>query len=126
MGHNDDHARVFVALALEPALAQRLAVAAEEALGGSAARREFRLAHGAGLHLTLQFLAEREPFHPHVTVARPRRSRVRVPEAFTRLRFELPWEPVEVVLLESVARPGGNLYEPRARCALRGRGAKPS
>ncbi len=50
---------------------------------------------------------EREPFHPHVTVARPRARRVRVPGEFYELALEEDWDPFEVALLESSVGPGG-------------------
>ena len=66
-------------------------------------------------------LAEGDPFHPHVTVARPRPG-TRVPEAFYALTpaelGDSPWCAVEVTLFESVAGPGPRRYEPLARVAL--------
>jgi len=46
-----------------------------------------------------------DPFHPHITVARPARHRGSLPpEEFLRLRFAVRWQPREVRLVES--RPG--------------------
>jgi 2'-5' RNA ligase len=69
----------------------------------------------------------RQPFTPHVTVARPERRggrhgenrRVRVPEAFGALDLDAPWSPREAVLLESLAGPDGSRYEPVARFPFR-------
>lgn len=47
-------------------------------------------------------------FHPHVTVARPRRTPFAVPQAFLTLDFEEPWTPDELVLLESVRDGAGS------------------
>jgi 2'-5' RNA ligase len=58
------------------------------------------------------------PFRAHVTVARPREARPRVPEAFYALRPALSWTPGELALLESFSEPGGSRYEPIARLAL--------
>lgn len=58
------------------------------------------------------------PFRPHVTVARPRGARARVPEAFRALALELDWEPAEVVLYESVPAAGGSRYEALGSWAL--------
>ena len=60
-------------------------------------------------------LAADERFAPHVTVARPRGARARLPEAFAALRFDLAWDPAAVELFESVPGPGGSRYEVRAR-----------
>jgi len=62
------------------------------------------------------------PFRPHVTVARPRAARARVPEAFRALALGLDWEPAAVVLYESVPAPGGSRYEPLGAWPLASRG----
>lgn len=49
-------------------------------------------------------------FHPHVTVARPRAART--PESFYALRFELPWRPTAVALVESTRDAAGAIYRP--------------
>jgi len=74
----------------------------------------------AALHAALQRAgvdtrAEEGPFRAHVTVARPRADRVRVPEAFLRLRWAEPFAAEAALLFESVPAAGGNLYEPLAR-----------
>ncbi len=48
------------------------------------------------------------PFHPHITIARPRSRRSRVPEGFYALRPDFEWLASELVLFESVAagKPG--------------------
>ncbi len=47
------------------------------------------------------------PFHPHITIARPRSPRSRVPAGFYALRPDLEWLASELVLFESVAgKPG--------------------
>lgn len=66
--------------------------------------------------------AER-PFHPHVSVARPRRARGRAvgraPDAFFALAPELPLRPAEVVLFESTEEPDGPpVYVPLAAAPL--------
>lgn len=58
---------------------------------------------------------EEGPFRAHVTVARPRADRVRVPEAFLRLRWSEPFASDAALLFESVPAAGGNRYEPLAR-----------
>ena len=54
------------------------------------------------------------PFHPHVTVARPRRPPGRAPAAFHALAPELPFRPAEAALFESLAGGGAMVYAPRA------------
>ena len=56
---------------------------------------------------------------PHVTVARPRSTRTRVPERFYDLDVDLPWTPGEVAVVESVRAEGPQLYRVLARVALR-------
>jgi 2'-5' RNA ligase len=64
------------------------------------------------------FPAERRPLQAHVTVARPRGARPRVPEAFYALELGLEWRPREVHLVESLRGQGPSRYEPRAAFAL--------
>ncbi len=52
------------------------------------------------------------PFHPHVTVARPRGTRGRVSERFYACRLEADWVAAELVLFESVTSEGRSLYGP--------------
>lgn len=58
---------------------------------------------------------EHEGFTPHVTVARPRGARARVPPAFGALRLGLAWDPAALELFESHMGPGGSRYESLAR-----------
>ena len=53
-------ARTFVALTLDPQLAERVLAAVEQALDSGDARRHFRLPPADGLHLTLFFLGQLE------------------------------------------------------------------
>jgi len=59
-----------------------------------------------------------EPFHPHVTVARPRRRPAPAPVAFRELEAGLAWRPAAVELLESRPTGPGRSYVPRARLPL--------
>ncbi len=62
-------------------------------------------------------------FTPHVTVARPRGARSRVPEAFAALALAQPWTPAAVELCESLlGRPADRRYEVRARFPFRSAG----
>lgn len=61
---------------------------------------------------------ERDPFRPHVTVARPRERRTHVPPGFFELELALAWDPTEVTLFESVLGDGPARYEPLARIPL--------
>jgi len=61
------------------------------------------------------------PFRPHVTVARPRDRRPRVPAGFHALDLELPWAPEEACLVESVRGEGPALYRPLERFRLQPR-----
>lgn len=73
-------------------------------------------ARGAGLDTSAE---DGRPFRPHVTIARPRRRRPAVPEAFYALAPGLEWTPGELLLLESVRAPSGPpVYEPRERLEL--------
>jgi len=58
------------------------------------------------------------PFVPHVTVARPRERRARVPDAFYDLPGGAAWEPECVELLESVSGEGPARYETLEAYAL--------
>ncbi len=188
-------ARAFVALAVDPPLAERVLARVERALGAGEAQRHFRLPRAGGVHLTLFFLGsvererlarvegelrsaldgqgpprlaltgtgafpargrervlwigvqeappgarlaacrsavlaalrgsgfdtreeEREPFRPHVTVARRREARVRVPDEFYGLALDEPWTPREVMLLESHLGSGPARHEALARIEL--------
>ena len=64
---------------------------------------------------------EGRPFRPHITVARPTRSRPRgpVPDAFYRLAPELPWSPEHLALVESTrALEGPPIYVSLERLQL--------
>jgi len=64
-----------------------------------------------------------EGFTPHVTVARPRGARSRVPGAFGALRFERDWSPAAVALVESVlGRPEDRRYQALERFPFSGAG----
>jgi 2'-5' RNA ligase len=77
------------------------------------ARAARRAARAAGVRQA------REPFVPHVTVARVRAATVDGPAAVAALgRIEgEPWTVTEVVLMRSVLGPHPS-YEPLARCPL--------
>jgi 2'-5' RNA ligase len=68
----------------------------------------------------LGFPRERRAFHPHITLARPRRNS-RVPESFRAHVTDRPGHagtvfPVEsFVLMQSDLKPGGAVYSPVAR-----------
>jgi 2'-5' RNA ligase len=59
---------------------------------------------------------ERQPFRPHVTVARPRERGQHVPAAFYELALDEPWTPRTVTLFES--EPGGGPPRYRALAAI--------
>jgi 2'-5' RNA ligase len=72
---------------------------------------------------TLGLKPERRPFHPHVTLARPRRSwNRRASERFAEVfegRVGEPFTVAEGVLYRSDLTPGGAMYTAVERFALR-------
>jgi len=62
--------------------------------------------------------AGREPFRPHVTVARARARVAGAPPAFRALDLERAWCPGQVALVESRSGAGPPLYAPLARFDL--------
>lgn len=63
---------------------------------------------------------ERERFHPHVTLARPRRAGRPAPRAFLALAPTGRFSAREAVLFEARREPGANRYLALARAGFRG------
>lgn len=91
---------------------------AELVPGRLAAARAAALDACARVGLALD-AAERERFHPHVTVARPRRPGTAVPPEFLALTPAGRFTPAAATLFESRREPGAQRYLALARAGFR-------
>jgi len=94
---------------------ERRRVALVASVAGDARLIEMHRALERGA-VDLGFAPEGRGFHPHLTVARPKRRR-RAP-AFAAMPLELELPAREIVLYESVSSAAGVRYRPLARAAI--------